>query len=734
MKQYPVGNPPHQHMAIPHSRPHAAMRGLCLVPLLTGVVFALLLSPTVRAADTQWWTSNTPADLAKSEARGVVVDADGVLHAGARTEMFPTDSLSVAWCAVQLPDGSLAVGGDRGRVLRWNEKSGWKVWARLGGGQVLSLAADGDGVVAGTGPRGLVYRITANGDTTRIGSTGERYVWGLVSAGKGAWYAATGTKGRLVKLEAGKPTTLLDTEESNLISLIPDGAGGVYAGGDSRGRVYQVRTDGSARTLFDAGEDEVRALALGADGFVWAAGLSVSAATDEASADDGPQPAKSAVGGGRATLYRITPEGEASSWWTSPSPLLFSLAWNDGKLFAATGNRAGVYRIERSNAAALWLAPPQGQVTVLATGPLGAIYAVTSNPVSVWRLGPGTAEGGELTSSVLDARRFARFGRVVATRTGSVAFSTRSGNGDTPDTTWSRWQTVAADGAIASPPGRFLQWKVRMSSADARVDEVAVSYREGNQPPRIEDLTVAPQGQGFREGEMSSRTEAITQTLPGGQKVEYSATIGGSRPLREMPLWARGMRTLQWRGLDANGDALRYQVAVRTEPDGDWITTAKDLEVSVLTWNTNTFSDGRYRVKVTASDAAGNAIGEGLSAEAVSEPFSIDNTPPHVTAFTASPADKGVLVAGAAEDGEGWLQRIDLSTDDDVWRPVSPEGGLSDAPRLSFRVVLTTLAPGPHLVSVRAVDAAGNASTRAVRVTVPGASPAAGAKSAGPRR
>jgi hypothetical protein len=250
------------------------------------------------------------------------------------------------------------------------------------------------------------------------------------------------------------------------------------------------------------------------------------------------------------------------------------------------------------------------------------------------------------------------------------------------------------------------------------VDEVTVSYRESNQPPRIEELSVAPQGQAFREGEMSPRTEAVTQTLSGGQKVEYSATIGGVRPVREMPIWARGLRTLSWRGVDPNGDPLRYAVAVRADPDGEWIEIGKDLEANVLTWNTNTLGDGRYRVKVTASDAEGNAVGEGLTAEAVSEPFSIDNTPPRVTALEATAKATGVEITGAAEDGEGWLQRLDLAIDDGAWHSLSPEGGLADAPRLTFRNVLKDLAAGPHLISVRAVDAAGNSATRAVRVTV----------------
>jgi len=684
---------------------------------------ACLLAGRALAADTQWWTSNAQADYAKSEARGIQVDPNGVLRPGPQTQSFGTDSLSLAWCAVVLKDGSVAVGGDRGRVMRWSERGGWRLWARLSGGQVLSLAADGDGAVAGTGPRGIVYRIAASGDTTRLAATGERYVWGLAPAGKGAWYAATGTRGRLMKLEGGKANIVLDTEESNLVALIADGKGGALAGGDSRGRVYRVTAEGAATTLFDAAEDEVRALALDPSGVVWAAGLSVSAASEEtgpqAPGEEGPVPTRGGVSGGRAVIYRITPEGDGSAWWTSPQPLVFSLlsAGRDRGLLAGTGNRAGLYRVDGANQSTQLLTPSQSQVTAVLAGPGNALYAVTSSPVALWKLGPSPAEGGELTSGVLDAKRFARFGRVRSVGAGTRTFSTRSGNADTPDTTWSRWQAVGGDGAIASPPGRCLQWKVKLGGGEARVDEVNVSYRETNQPPRIDDLQVAPQGQGFREGEMSPHQEAVTQTLAGGQKVEYSATIGGAKPLREMPIWARGLRTLSWRGVDPNGDPLRYTVSVRADPDGEWIEIGKDLEASVLTWNTNTLGDGRYRVKVTASDAEGNAVGEGLTAEAVSEPFSIDNTPPRVSALDARAGANGVEVSGAAEDGEGWLQRLDLAIDDGAWHSLSPEGGISDSPHLTFRTVLGDLAPGPHLISLRAVDAAGNAATRAVRVT-----------------
>jgi hypothetical protein len=656
------------------------------------------------------------------------VDPDGVLRLGTRAVSWPAESLGVAWSAVVLRDGSVAVGSDRGRVLRWSERAGWRLWVRLDAGQVLSLAADGDRVVAGTGPGGVVYAIGAQGDTARLAATGERYVWALAPAGKGAWYAASGTRGRLLRLSGGRSEVLLDTEESNLVSLAPDGQGGVYAGGDSRGRVYHVSASGAARTLFDAAEDEVRALATDAQGFVWAAALAISAtspssasvvAAEDPTPEEDVRPARSAPAGGKAVLYRISSEGAASAWWTGPQPLVFALAAAKDGLLAATGNRAGVYRIERANGATLELAPPQGQVTAFAAAG-DVVYALTSNPVALWKLGPGSASEGELSSGVLDASRFTRFGRLRSSGTGSRSFRTRSGNSETPDTTWSRWQAVAGDGAVSSPPGRYLQWQVKLGDRADRVSEVAISRREPNLAPRVEELSVAPQAQGFREGGMSSRTEAVTQTLPGGQRVEYSAVLSTSRPIQEMPMWARGMRTLSWRGVDPNSDPLRYRVYVRADgSDEEWIEIGKDLEATVLTWNTNTLPDGRYRLKVEASDRAGNAVGEELRGDAVSEPFSVDNTPPEVTSLSAS-AEKGqAVLSGAAADGQGWLQRLDVSVDDGPWRPVSPEGGFSDAPRLTFRVALPEAGPGAHILSVRAVDAAGNSATRAVRTTVP---------------
>jgi len=703
---------------------------------------AFLLGGTcpAHASDTQWWTTSQAADLARAESRGVLVEPSGVMRLGPRTATWSTDSLGVIWAIVPLADGSIAMAGDGGRIDRWTAQGGIRRWVKLPVGQVLALARDGDGVVAGTAPGGVVYRVGARGDTATLVRTGERYVWGIAPGARGVWYAATGTRGRLIRIEGGKGRIVLDTDESNLVSIVPDGKGGVYCGGDSRGRVIHVAGDGVARTVFDASEDEIRALAIGADGALYAAATSVSvvsasgpsvtiaggggaSASDSDDDSDRPTPAPSAAPGGHAVIYRIVPDSSSVTWWTAPQPVVFALAGEGKGLLAATGNRAGIYRVSDMNQASALFLAPQGQVTALVLAG-DATFAATSNPGALWRLGPGVAERGELLSPTFDARRLARFGHLVWHGAGSrPGLSSRSGNSDPPDTTWSEWKGGPSpeDGArVEAPAGRYLQWKLTLTGADQRVSAIEASWRGINQPPHVENIVVAPQGAGFREGEIQPRSEPVTQTLSSGQKVEYSiGTANSPRALHALPAWARGIRTVQWRASDPDGDGLRYKVEERAEGATDWVKIVDDLEAPAFTWDTNPLPDGRYRVRVTASDLTSNAVGEERKVTEESAPFTIDNTPPRITSLNATAERGAVRIEGEAVDESGRVGQLDVATDEGDWRTLTADGGMTDSPRVTFHARLPDLTPGEHTVSVRAVDLAGNVSSRATRVTVP---------------
>jgi hypothetical protein len=77
---------------------------------------------------------------------------------------------------------------------------------------------------------------------------------------------------------------------------------------------------------------------------------------------------------------------------------------------------------------------------------------------------------GTFTSAVLDAGTVANW--LTATWNASLpagtslVVETRSGGTALPDGTWSDWSAVGAGGAVTSPAGRYLQYRLRLATSD----------------------------------------------------------------------------------------------------------------------------------------------------------------------------------------------------------------------------------------------------------------------------
>ena len=130
-----------------------------------------------------------------------------------------------------------------------------------------------------------------------------------------------------------------------------------------------------------------------------------------------------------------------------------------------------------------------------------------------------------------------------------------------------------------------------------------------------------------------------------------------------------------------------------------------------------TLADGRYIIKVVASDAPDNPPGKAFTGERLSEPIDIDNTPP-VVRVVGEPQIRsdGIRLVFDVEDATGRVKRADVSLDGSPWNPTFPDDGIADSGRERYTLDLPIVTPGEHTVSLRAFDNSGNVGSVSVTV------------------
>lgn len=687
-------------------------------------VAALLVLPAVAGAKEAAWRHDSAQAFRAGERERVVVSDSGVVSLARPIGRFGELNAERVWSLARASDGSIyAATGDQGRVFRRRGDAEWEEVYDAEDSQALSLAAAPDGrVFLGTGPGGQVVELThADRPASRPGPE-VRYVWGLAFAPDGSLLAATGPDGQLWRRppDGGAWELLLDSPQRHLLCVVADREGAAYAGSDGEGLLYRVAPDGRASVLFDAPQDEIHALAIGPDGRLHAGTASggggpdtpanrpsATGALDHDDDDDEPtaRPASARVrarspfrlaqdrpspGGtarlrpgaaGENVVYRIEPDGSAREIFRARA-LVYALAWQDDRLLVGTGPDGRLFEVRDDGRDAAEIARvDHGQVLALLPGAGGATLLGVGDPGGVLRLEPGHDATGTLTSAVLDAKLLSRFGSLVCRAARpegtSVSLQLRTGNVGRPDATWSDWSEPASSPEPARPdvpPGRFAQYRVTLATDDpARSPElraVALYYRTRNLPPEVARLTVP----------------------------DVSSADGAARRTR---------LDLKWEAEDPNGDDLVYRLAIRKDDWPDWVelNLAAPLTETSYSWDATSVPAGVYRVRVVASDRPSNPSGEALTGTRTSEPLVIDHQAPAVTVEVAG---DGRDVRVTLRDDLTRLVKAEYSLDGGPWTAVFPDDGLFDAIEETLAFRLPEPGPGPHVVVVRATDAAGN--------------------------
>lgn len=742
------------------------------LPRRTLVAAAVLLcAVSLHASSPKFFQAATQADFLKGEVENLSIDARGQLVLGPATELVYETPSPFLWTVTPAPDGSLFMGtGNDGRVFRVDAQGNGTPFFDAAELEVHAMApAPNGGVYVASSPDGKIYKVDRTGAATTFFDPEEKYIWALTTDATGNVYAGTGEKGVVYKIAPdGKGAPFYQTKATHATALAFDKSGNLLVGTESPGRVLRVDAQGKAFMLLDTPYQEVRTLRFDDKGVLYVAavngratsGAAPSVPTDTGSLGSQGDPSRAPVpsvtvsteitaigvvetpgtgGSGvsrvdvrmaKGAVYRIAPDGLWDQLWESRDDSPYDVAFDaDGRLIIATGSKGKIYRLEGNPLQPTLLARATSQqVTALHKDGRGRLYYATANPGKLFRLSSDRAARGTYESDVRDAQMVSSWGalswRGTAPAGSRVEISTRSGNTETPDDTWSAWSSAhtAAEGSpITSPKARYLQWRASLSGAGGGpvLTSVTAAYLQRNLRPQVRAITVHPPGIVFQKPYSTGDPDLAgfeNQSTPDRRLAESAQNAqgaSGGSPSLGRRTYQKGLQTLIWRADDENEDNLSYDVWYRREGDTGWNILRRDLTDSILVWDTATVPNGTYFIKIVASDAPSNAMGTALTGDLESVAFAVDNTPPQIVVGRTRIEGNRTIVAFDVKDEHSPVLRVECSQDGQIWRGAFPVDGIADSKSEHYEIAIDGML-GSRGLTLRVTDAMNNVATAQV--------------------
>jgi len=673
-----------------------------------GLMLALLGSASLAGAvGTRRFELHRGKDFQGGDLKGVAIDSAGRVHAGLNLGALPLADAQSVWCALPRSDGSLLLGtGNEGKLLEVRGGS-VRVAAETKALVITSMVEGWKGdVLLGTMPKGEILRWSGGKLSPLVKLEGVEHVWALAfDKSSQALFAATGPEGKLFRIEQnGKAQVYFDAEEQHLISLaISTQRNGtvVYAGASDKAKLYEVRAPGRASVLYDFGRTEARSIAVSPKGDVYAIANDIKSGgfvpTRDDDGSDGPQapPPKTT---GKGVLFRFSSDGTPEELLEDTDEHYTSLTLGpNGQPYVGTGVNGRIYTVDDAHNDVLVADTEERQVGVLQFAG-GQQFAITSDPAV---LHPVRGIGGTdavWTSKPLDACLRAHFGQLSWTASAPLELSTRSGNTQQPDDTWSPWsEPLTKPGMTQSPTARYVQIRARWSrDPQAALSDVTLPFVTDNLRAVLTSLDVDRE----KDDRVSNGSDDI-------------GSSGG--PVSDD---ANPVIKLKWKVDNPDSDELRYRLQYRLLGTNEWVDILKPghpLTKTQFDWDTADLPEGRYQLRVQASDELSNPPDRVKKHELASNTIVVDNTPPALVSLEAN----GRRVTGTAVDGVGPIARIEMSVaGSGEWFPFFPRDGIYDQQHEDFDVDVSSFAPQGHVViAVRVYDQANNFIVR--HVTLP---------------
>lgn len=609
---------------------------------------------------------------------------------------------------------------------------------------IFAMAIDVAGrlVVGISGDKCRLCRYEAGVMETIFEPDDAKYIFAIEADNVGNLYVGTGPEGKIYVLDpSGKVAQLVyDSPDKNILSLAAGKDGFIYAGSDTRGLIYKINPrNKSATVLYDSEEPEISALLFagetpGEAEYLYATATSAKVVENErkfaadqtvagrpepreesrnetADGDGGmklqiantkkepdqktsqrPAPvARGSKPGTASYLYRIAKQGYVTELF-SESAVLLCLAEQNGSILVGSGNRAQLYSIDPEAERNTIIYEDQQAAQITAVEVVGGdVYIGTANPAKFVLLSPDYASEGTYVSGLIDAEQPAKWGKLQidadVPRGCKVLVSSRSGNvKDVNDPTFSEWTEqaeIVEPVQLRCPLGRFCQYKLTLQTQD------------GTKTPLIREVAVA---------------STIPNLAPKIESVEATRLSGAGK---------EGLFKISYKASDDNDDTLTYTISFRKIGRDHWIELKDAIEDDSYEWDGKTVEDGRYEVRVVASDERSNSPATKLTGSRISDPIVVDNTGPAIRKYALDKVGKAATLKLQITDDLSVIGKLEYTIDSDrEWKSTLPDDLVFDTTDESFTLITDELEPGEHVIALKISDDVGNTTYKTFELSV----------------
>jgi hypothetical protein len=725
---------------------------------LYSIATTLLITGSALLGRTHETIHQSFDQFSKGKLNQVSLHTDGYLLPAPSLELLTEIDAPILWDAQLDSKGNLYLGtGNEGVIYKVD--SDGEVTAVFEPNRLMSRAIaidDKDQVYVSVSPDGTLYRISKAGDVEVFLKLPGDYVWDMVFSEDGDLYVATGSKGIIYRIDVGarKPEVeeFFDSEETHITALAFEANGNLLAGSATHGLLYRIDSDGNGDVIYSTGEREIRTILPQKDGSVFfssfnqpgrtssikkastssasssqssqSSGSSFFADTDSPSNNNNKEtPFYGLTISGRdddsGVLYWMDAEGFVTNWWLENKVSIYSAAsLPSGGLILGTGSEGKLYEVTKpGDWSLLHTLESGGEITgIVPMKAKGTFLLLGSNPGRIMKLDTNTSSIGFYESEVVDFDQVSQFGSFQVfsepLNENEVGVEVRGGNLESPDRTWSEWVSLAGERGVFRnplPPSRFMQYRILFEDEEAPpVHQVRFFSRTQNLAPLVTSIRVLDSGYEARKFTSQATTPNVDLARSLNSDVEAEFEKLENKP-DQVKLFPRpGARTAVWRSIDGNADELSFTVKLSALGEDTWVTLSEDQEENYLSFTTQGFSDGYYRLKVTVTDDPSNPSSEAKSGELISEVFLIDNTPPIILLNDYDRNGDEVTLKLTASDSTSLIRGATFRINGNDMDSMHPEDGILDESLETFELTLASKKDANRSLLVEIEDEVGN--------------------------